>query len=87
MLDLLYLTSLRSKSLGFYCYHFLMNNSHLAGENRQNRHQGHCRSIESHLGRGVATIVVTMTPARVVQLGSIIEQHFPVGHIWAQFNY
>ena len=86
-MDLLYLTSLRSKSLGFYCYHFLMNNSHLAGENRQNRHQGHCRSIESHLGRGVATIVVTMTPARVVQLGSIIEQHFPFGRIRAQFKY
>ena len=63
--------SKQDKSPGLYCSNSLMVNSHLAGKNKHNRDQGHCRSIESQLNCRVTTIVVAMTPVTVVESRSI----------------
>ena len=63
--------SKQDKSPGLYCSNSLMVNSYLAGKNRHNRNQGHCRSIESQLNCRVTTIVVAMTPVTVVESRSI----------------
>ena len=78
--------SKQDKSPGLYCSNSL--NSHLAGKNRHNRDQGHCRSIESQLNCRVTTIVVAMTPVTVQWLSQDPYVCQPcVGSIWTQFKY